>query len=361
MRIKTLCGELKIARDYYYCRQCRYKEAPLDERLETATLPHKMTKGAMLEVAYYGQNQHSFEAGAQMLKRAMDMEVSKETVRAVTEKIGKMVFESDVKAAEQALQNQHEIEYIPEKAKGTIYIMTDGAAVNTRIRDENGSTWRENKTVIAFNDRNMIKRKKGGRIIVNKEYAAYIGKAETFKGHVLTTAINAGYGKTKNVVIIGDGAAWIRNMGKELFPEATQILDLYHLKENIYTYAKHKFAQNEKMYVPWAESFINKVETGKVSEALNLLPKEEKLPAGIPNLRTYINNNIDRIDYPKYKAKGYFVGSGAIESANKVILQRRLKQSGMRWSVQGAQFLLSLRAKVESNRWHDVESLLLSA
>jgi hypothetical protein len=320
-----------------------------------------MTKGAMLEVAYYGQNQHSFEAGAQMLKRALGMEVSKETVRAVTEKIGQMVFEADTKAAEQALQNQHEIEYAFEKAKGIIYIMTDGAAVNTRIRDENGSTWRENKTVIAFSNRDMIKRKNGGNIIVNKEYAAYIGKAETFRGHVLTTAINAGYGKTKHVVIIGDGAAWIRNMGNELFPDATQILDLYHLKENIYTYAKHKFAQNEKLYVPWAESFIDKVEKGKISEALNLLPKAEKLPTGIPNLHAYINNNIGRIDYPKYKEMGYFVGSGAVESANKVILQRRLKQSGMRWSVKGAQFLLSLRAKVESNRWHDVESLLLSA
>jgi len=67
------------------------------------------------------------------------------------------------------------------------------------------------------------------------------------------------------------------------------------------------------------------------------------------------------VDYPKYKEMGYFVGSGAVESDNKVILQRRLKQSGMRWSVQGTQFLLSLRAKVESNRWFDVESLLLSA
>ena len=94
---------------------------------------------------------------------------------------------------------------------------------------------------------------------------------------------------------------------------------------------------------------------------MGLLPEEEKLPAGVVNLRTYILNNIDRIDYPKYKEKGYFVGSEAIESANKVILQRRLKQAGMRWSVTGAQYVLSLRAKVESGRWDDVMDSLMCA
>ena len=67
------------------------------------------------------------------------------------------------------------------------------------------------------------------------------------------------------------------------------------------------------------------------------------------------------MDYPKYKKKGYFVGSGAIESANKVILQRRLKQAGMRWNVPCAQSVLSLRAKVESGRWDsDVKPLLMA-
>ena len=312
-----------------------------------------MTKGMMLETAYYGQNQSSFSDASEMLKRALHIEVNKETVREVTEEIGKMVFEADTKKAAHIVENMHEIEFETDNKNrsGVLYIMKDGACVNTRVKDENGSTWRENKTVIAFTDKDMIKRKDGGHIIIKKEYAAFIGSAEQFKGHVLNTAINAGYGKIQKVVIIGDGAAWIRNMAKELFPEAVQILDLYHLKENIYTYAKHKFTNNEKEYVPWAETFIDKIEKGKAQEALLLLPEEEKLPSNVVNLRTYINNNIDKINYPEYKAKGYFVGSGAIESANKVILQRRLKQAGMRWNVPEAQSVLSLRAKVESSRW----------
>jgi len=314
-------------------------------------------------VAYYGQNQSSFSDASDMLKRAMKLGIDKETVRAVTEEIGCAVFEADTQKAEHLINNMHEIEMKDDSQKkdGVLYIMTDGAAVNTRVEDENGSTWRENKTAIAFTDKDMIKRKDGGHIIIKKEYAAFIGAAESFRGYVLNIAVNAGYGKIKDVVIIGDGAAWIRNMGNELFPDAVQILDLYHLKENIYTYAKHKFSQNEKEYVPWAEDFIDKIEKGKVTEALSSLPENEKLPAGVVNLRTYINNNIDKINYPAYKEKGYFVGSGSIESANKVVVQRRLKQAGMRWSVPGAQALLTLRAKVESKFWESEVKPLFAA
>ena len=348
-----MSGELGIERDYYYCRQCGTSAAPLDVELNLSETAHKMTKELMLEVAYYGQNQSSFADASDMLKRALHMEINKETTRTVTEEIGRQMFEADKRKATFLVENMHKIETIPEedKAKGILYIMTDGAAVNTRIEDENGSTWRENKTVVAFTNRDMIKRKDGGNIIVKKEYAAYIGSAETFRGHVLATAINAGYGKISQTVIIGDGAHWIRNMGNEVFPDAVQILDLYHLKENVYTYAKHRFNQDEKKYVPWAEHVIALLEKGNADAVLKLLPTEEKLPANVVNLRTYISNNIDRIDYPTYKAKGYFVGSGAVESANKIILQRRLKQAGMRWGVSGAQAVLSLRAKVESNRW----------
>ena len=78
------------------------------------------------------------------------------------------------------------------------------------------------------------------------------------------------------------------------------------------------------------------------------------------NLYTYIVNNINKIEYKEYNEKGYYVGSGAIESGNKVVLQKRLKLAGMRWDDLTAQYLLSLRAKCESDLWHPcvVEKLL---
>jgi len=351
IKIKTISGEIEIERSYNLCRGCNYTETPLDEVLEIDKLPNKMTKRCMIEVAFYGQNQGSFKEASEIIKKAMGLEVSQETAREITEGIGKEIYEADTQRAQQTIENIDKIEISSHPKKVTLYIMTDGAAVNTRVEDENGSTWRENKTVMVFTDKDMIRRKDGSHIITKKEYCAYIGSAEGFKKYVLDLAVRNGYGEVEKVVIIADGATWIRNMCEEIFPDAIQILDLYHLVENVYTYAKYKFNQDAAKYTPWAEGIRAKLEEGRMEEVLQELPEEEKMPTGVVNLRTYIENNKEKINYPEYKKKGYFVGSGAIESANKIILQRRLKQAGMRWSVQGAQYVLTLRAKVESGLW----------
>jgi hypothetical protein len=151
-----------------------------------------MTQGLMVETAYYGQNQSSFTDASKMMERALHLEINKETIRMVTEDIGRKVFEQDTKKADYAIENMHEIEMKPEKDRtGVLYIQTDGAAVNTRVKDENGSTWRENKTVIAFTDKDMIQRKDESHIIVKKEYAAYIGNVEKFKGYVLRSRVHS--------------------------------------------------------------------------------------------------------------------------------------------------------------------------
>jgi len=349
-------GEIEYRRDYYYCRRCRHGESPWDATLGITELPHKITQGLMMEIAYYGQNQSSFDGARVMLKKALGVEINEETIREVTERKGKEIFERDTHNAQEALANIQEIGEGPQ-IDSVLYIMVDGAAVNTRIEDEDGSTWRENKTVMVFSGKDMIRRKNGDHIITKKEYMPFIGNSEDFKGYVLDTAVRAGYGRYKETVVIADGAAWIRNMCEEIFPDAIQILDLFHLKENIYSYAKNKYNYDNAKYTAWAEAVIKKVEDGLVEEVLIELPDKEKLPTGVVNLRTYLTNNRDRVDYPQYRQKGYFVGSGAIESANKLIVQRRLKQPGMRWSVEGAQAVLSLRAKVESNLWeHEVHA-----
>ena len=80
------------------------------------------------------------------------------------------------------------------------------------------------------------------------------------------------------------------------------------------------------------------------------------------NLFGYLTNNIKHIDYAEYERKGYFIGSGAIESGNKLILQDRLKRSGMRWNTSTAQAMLTLKTKAESDIWfRDVEYPFLSS
>jgi hypothetical protein len=69
------------------------------------------------------------------------------------------------------------------------------------------------------------------------------------------------------------------------------------------------------------------------------------------SLSNYIINNIDNIDYKEYKKNGWYIGSGAIESANKTVLQQRLKQAGMRWNRECAQYIVSLMSKAKSGLW----------
>jgi hypothetical protein len=189
--------------------------------------------------------------------------------------------------------------------------------------------------------------------ILKREYTSYVGGAHEFKKYLIACALKNGYGEYRETVILCDGAAWIKNIGRELFPDAVQILDLFHLCENTYTYAKAVFANDEATYKPLAEDIIEKLKNGEKQKVLELLEplKNRNLPKGAVNLHTYIENNWDRIDYDQYSDKGYFVGSGAIESGNKVVLQKRLKLAGMRWVETTAQYLLSLRAKYESKLW----------
>lgn len=365
INITTLGGILEINRVVLYNRQTKTISIPKDEYLRISNLPFKITKLMMVEFAFYAQNQVSFRDAKYMLEKTYNIETNAETIREVAEYVGRQVFEKDTKEAEEKYENMYKLPMLTELEKDdeTLYILTDGAALNTRIEDENGSTWRENKLVLAFTSKNMIKRPDGNHIITKKEYGAYIGSVEEFKKYMLNVALKAGYCRVKNVVIISDGATWIRNACKEIFPDAIQILDKFHLEENLFTYAKYKYGENEIGYTKWVKTIMNYIEEGKKEKALKMLKKEDysKLPKGIPNVLGYVQNNINKIDYKEYKQKGYFVGSGAIESGNKLVLQRRCKQAGMRWSVNGAQYILTLKSKWESNLWDEEVAFLMCA
>jgi hypothetical protein len=181
--------------------------------------------------------------------------------------------------------------------------------------------------------------------------------------YILACALRGGYGRYKETVILSDGATWIRNMVEEIFPDAQQILDYFHLCENVNTYAKYLFNMDESKYKTWAKDICKQLKASNYQLVLKELePIKEKTPEGCPvNLYGYISNNKKNINYAAYQEKGYFIGSGAIESGNKIILQDRLKRAGMRWNTVTAQAMLTLKAKAESDLWYaDVEKPFLS-
>ncbi|MDR1297020.1 MAG: hypothetical protein LBO05_06545 [Deltaproteobacteria bacterium] len=133
--------------------------------------------------------------------------------------------------------------------------------------------------------------------------------------------IGNGHGIYKNTVLLSDGATWIRLMKEELFDNCQQILDYYHLCEKISTFAKEIFSLDEKKYKPWAEKVSKLFKKSKINEAITEIKsvKPSLLKKASFDLLEYINNNRDNIDYATYMRKGFFIGSGAIESANRTV------------------------------------------
>ena len=341
---------------------------PLDSYLGLSGIPFKISPEAMIEIAYWAQNQSSYQRAEDVILKVLSINVNDDTLRQVTNFVGGIVFANDCIKANDAYDAliSGKLEY-PQSKEGVVYIQADGAALNTRIKDETGSSWRENKLGEVFSSDNIHywtnpSGKREHRIL-KKEYVSYMGSVEEFKKHLFACALRNGYGQYKETVFLGDGATWIRNIVSELFPDAQQILDYYHLCENVYEYAKALFNLDPVKYKPWALKICDQLKDSQYNEVLKELEqyKGNKLTGCSLNLYGYISNNINNIDYVTYEQRGYFIGSGAIESGNKIVLQDRLKRAGMRWNTDTAQAMLTLKSKVESNLWHtDVVTPFLS-
>ena len=207
----------------------------MDDALGISDLPFKMTPELMLRCAYWAQNQCSYQAAEDVIKNTYNLSVNDDTIRLVTNFIGKLVFENDCKRTSETYQKLTSgKEKFKNNKSGVLYIEADGAALNTRHKNSEGSTWRENKLGVVYSSDNIHRwtSKKGTKEhrIEKREYISFIGSVDEFKKHLYSTAINNGYGKYKDTVVISDGAAWIANMVTEVFPDAQHILDLFHLK-----------------------------------------------------------------------------------------------------------------------------------
>jgi len=340
----------------------------MDSYLGLSGLPFKISPAAMLKIAYWAQNQSSYRRAVTAISDALRITVDNDTIRNVTNFVGNTIFMKDCAKADDAFRalESGKLKFSYDK-EGTLYIQTDGAALNTRLKDDSGSTWRENKLGLVFSSKDIRywTDHKGDRQhqILRREYISYVGSVSEFKKHLLACSLRNGYGQFKETVLLSDGATWTRGMVDEIFPDVQQILDFYHLCENVYTFAKALFNMDESKYLPWAKDTCAYLKKSQYDLVLReLIPyKDEKPNNCTVNLYGYITNNIKNIDYATYLNKGYFIGSGAIESGNKIILQDRLKRAGMRWNTKTAQAMLTLKAKAESDTWfRDVEQPFLA-
>ncbi|MDR2367109.1 MAG: UPF0236 family protein [Deltaproteobacteria bacterium] len=348
---------------------------PLDEYLNINNLPFKITPKAMLKIAYCSASELSYNSAANRL-REDNILISDETARQVTNYIGSLVYNYDNDKAEDIFINRHKLNFSNDK-DDIIYIIPDGSMIHARDKDEQGCRWHENKLGVVFSSDNMhlvgtnngIKKYK----INKKEYVNFFGSVTQFQKMLFATAINNGYGRFKKTVLISDGADWISNMKDFLFPDAIHILDFWHVTEYIYELAKIFYNNDHTKYNPWVDKIKKDLLNSKYNSVIDeILDKEKFITTkkilhsnkdinknNFSKCSNYLMSNIDKIDYKSYREQKLYIGSGHIESGNKSVAQERLKRPGMMWNIQSAQNLLTLRAKLKSDLWYMVESIVL--
>jgi len=188
-------------------------------------------------------------------------------------------------------------------------------------------------------------------------FVGAIETAEAFGWRIYGEARRRGVERARRIVVLGDGAEWVKNLAEMHFPGAVLIIDLYHAREHVAALCRALFAANEKKMERrrqhwWALLDEGKVET-IVSQAALALPEDPDLRKSAAAEIRYLNKNKKRMRYNKFRAQGLFVGTGVVEAGCKTIIGQRLKQSGMEWSVRGANAILALRCIMKSNRLED--------
>ena len=337
--LNLLLGSVDLKRALYRCQGCGRYWRPLDSDwgLPAGHNSEGVERVAALLGAYM-----PFETAEEVLQETAGVTLSDSSIRSISEAIG-----AEIETITQVEVEKSQKEDPPETQAEIMAIYTDGAMVNTREEQ-----WKEVKVgaVASFN-RTGPKQIKLDRTT----YTAYLGGVEEFKPRLWAEGFRRGVQGKEATLFLGDGSPWVWNLADELFPHAIQVLDYWHLCENVWK-ASHLIFIDEEEKRHWVENITEKMlRQGKVDEAIKTIKsttiRTEEEKKAVETLLGYIENNRKRINYPFLEQKGYPIGSGIIESACKRIVGARHKQAGMRWSKTGVQKMLNLVSFIHSKRW----------
>lgn len=244
------------------------------------------------------------------------------------------------------------------KADESVYAMTDGSMILTREDGWNevklGRIFKESECMEVGGERGWIK---------TSMYEALLGSSKTFTQR-FEQKLDVYRCLGKRLIFIIDGAIWMKNWITDAYPDATQILDWFHACEHLCEFGREYFKDEEQKH-QWMEEQKALLYESKTTEVINNIISLSTTSESAENSKTkllqYYQFNKDRMDYKKYRAMGAgLIGSGAIESAHRTVIQKRMKLSGQRWSKKRAQNMLTLRCTRLSGKWNKVIKLICS-
>lgn len=361
-RVVTLLGPVRFARSLYRCLRCGKTRYPGDEALgieRTSRSP-----GIQRQVSRLGAKE-PFREVAQDMKELAGIDLSRKDAERIAENTGE-AMERWAKA------EREEIRFAqpppPETAKtlDTLYIEFDGTGVpmvpeEVRGRKgkqkDGGAKTREAKLGCVFTQTAFDDKGRPIRDPASTSFTGAIEPAAEFGWRIYAEAVRRGLFYAKRVVVLTDGAEWIRNLVQTHFPDATHIIDLYHARQHLMTLCNLLFWRNPDRLSHYKDRWWDDLDDGDIEtlvcEARDALPRD---PQAAKEARTeieYLERNKERMRYARFKDQGLFVGSGVIEAGCKNIIGKRLKQSGMEWTVRGANAIIALRCMTLSRRQDD--------
>lgn len=274
-----------------------------------------------------------------MLWELLRVRVDDNTLASVAEQVGMTAMERQDAKVREALADRRppRAEVRPQR----LYVSTDGAKAPTL------EGWREVKCGAVYWEDPV----EGHQ----SRYAGRIENCEAFGARLWHLACECGLREASEVIVIGDGAAWIWNQADQRFSRARQILDWYHASEHVWSCAHALYGEGTKAATAWANRMLAVLYEHGGRTLLDRLRRSRRqrrqAPEALVDLIEYVAPNVERMDYPAYRAAGLAIGSGPVESACKRLVGGRLKGPGMRWKASGADAILALRIAWLNGRW----------
>jgi len=355
----TVLGPVRVERAYYYDQRCKKGCCPKDTALDiVGTSFSPGIRRIMGRVGAY----RPFGLGHEDIKEMAGICVDTKEIERVSNQIGEQAEVFYKKEAALSLSGK----IIPIKSVPKMYICMDGTGVpvvksetvNRKGKGEDGhAKTREAKLGCVFTQSTLDEKGYPIRDEVSTSYVGAIETAGVFGGRIYAEAMFRGLKRAQKVCVIGDGALWIWNIADEQFFGATQIIDLYHAREHYWNVARAIFGCEKGKISSWTDKRRKELDQGEVEQAIeaikNLSPPTEEGEEVLKREMEYFNKNKDRMRYNEFRRQGLFVGSGVVEAGCRTVIGQRLKQSGMHWTVRGANNIIALRCCILSNRWED--------
>lgn len=217
--------------------------------------------------------------------------------------------------------------------------------------------WREVRTLVIGEVEAPVK--ENDEWVVHTRNLSYFSRkvtSEAFEGLSLVEVHRRGVENAKEVAAVMDGAEWLQGLTDYHRPDATRILDFPHASQHISPIGQYLYGEGTTDARQWLDERLHTLKHDGPEKLMNEIRalKETHLQAEVisGNL-AYLEKRITQMNYPQFQAQGWPIGSGIVESANKLVVEARLKGSGMHWAEENVDPMLSIRNILCSDRWKE--------